>query len=503
VARTAEHAHEVSVHATRRRRPSFSWARLAVAVGFAWLVAVWVSRPWVSGDTPFVLDGTNALIDCLSRGDLVGCGHWGYLNDWGLTGLIGDWPLLQYVPDLIAVELGVTSHPDRTRILALLSVAGVVGSVILARVVLSRVGQAAWFWGFLFIALSGPAIAYARTTWGEMLATGLLVALVAATLVPARPPVVALAVLGACLTKETVYPFVVALGLLGLVLARRRTGMSVRPHIVWGGAGLAGGVVLASLFNVVRFGSVLNTNYLEPTLHTPGIGRKLEYTLAVLVAPNGGVFTFWPAAGIVLVAACLLPLLLRSRGAVDTRPAILLAVVILALAVGFASWWTPFGWSGYGPRLFSPWILPLVLVALVAYGEPLREPTRRLLAPLWRSLLVLAIVLAFALPHVGYMWRPESIGGFFRQENPPCTAPWRGDAQRWYACQHQQMWFGRPMLFYALEGVATAGGAVTSIALAGALLGCLLTLRQELERPRFNPTASTTPLPSAASRPIR
>jgi hypothetical protein len=59
------------------------WARLAAAIGFAWLVAVWVARPWVSGDTPFVLDGTNALIDCLSRGDFVGCGHWGYLNDWG------------------------------------------------------------------------------------------------------------------------------------------------------------------------------------------------------------------------------------------------------------------------------------------------------------------------------------------------------------------------------------------------------------------------------------
>jgi hypothetical protein len=413
------------------------------------------------------------------------------------------------VPDLISVELGVTSHPDRTRILALLSVAGVVGAVILARVVLSRVGQAAWFWGFLFIALSGPAIVYARTTWGEMLATGLLVGLVAATLLPARPPVVALAALGAALTKETVYPFVLALGLLGLVLARRRTGTPIRSHVAWGAAGLAGGVVLASLFNVVRFGNVLNTNYLEPELHTPGIGRKLEYTFAVLVAPNGGVFTFWPAAGIVLLAACLLPFVSRPRGAVDTRPALVLAGVIVVLAVGFASWWTPFGWSGYGPRFFSPWILPLVLVALAAYGEPLREPARRFLAPLWRSLVVLAVVLAFALPHVGYMWRPDSIGGFFRQENPPCTAPWREDAARWYACQHEQMWFGRPMLLYALEGVGTAGGAVTGIALAAALLGCLLTLREELLRRR--PTSARarrappppSPRSSDRSRPAR
>ena len=39
------------------------------------------------------------------------------------------------------------------------------------------------------------------------------------------------------------------------------------------------------------------------------------------------------------------------------------------------------------------------------------------------------------------------------------------------------------MLLYALEGVGTRGGALTSFAVAVALLGCLILLREELRLP--------------------
>ena len=457
------------------------WARLGVAASFAFLVAVWVSRPWVVGDTPFVLDGTNAFIDCLASRDLVACRLSEQLNYWGLTSPIGDWPLLQHVPDLISVELGATSHPARTRILALLSAAGVVGAVALARAVLSRVGQPAWFWGFLFIVLSGPFLFYGTTTAGEALATGLLVCLVAATVLQAPPPVVGLAALAASLTKETAYPFVAVLGILGLLLARQRTGRPVRRQLSWGVAGIAVAFILASLFNVVRFGSILNTNYLEPELHTPGLIRPLEYAVALAVSPNGGMAVYWPAASVVLLTACLLPLLPAGRR-LDLWPALALIGVVVALTLGFASWWDPFG-SGYGPRLALPWVLPLVVIGLVAYGESLGELAARLLAPMWRLLLIFAVVLAFALPHMGHMWQPEATGKFFQGETPPCDAPWRGGVAEWHACQHERLWFDRrPIPLYSLRGVGTMGGAVTSMAVALALFGCLLLLREELRR---------------------
>jgi hypothetical protein len=465
-----------------RPRSLVAWASLAVAASAAWLVASSIARPWVGGDTPFVLDGSNAFLDCLSSHDFVGCRHSDHLDFWGLTSPIGDWPLLQHVPDFVAIGLGFSSHHDRTTILALLSVGGVVGAAALGRLVLVRAGQGAWFWGFVVVLLSGPDLAYARTTAGEMLAAGLLVCLVAAALLPAPAPLLGLAALAACLTKETAYPFVAALGVLGLVLARRRTGRPIRPHLAWGAAGLAVAIVLASLFNVVRFGSVLNTNYLEPELHTPGLVRKAEYTLAVVVAPNGGILPFWPAAAVLLLLACALPFALRRGPRLDRRPAVVLVAVVVALSVGFASWWTPFGWSAYGPRLMMPWVPALVLVALAAYGEPLGDLARRALTPLWSLLLIGGVAIAFALPHVGYTWRPQTLGGFFGQVHPPCDAPWRGGEARWYACQHEQMWFGRPMMLYVVEGVETAGGAATGIAVALGVLGSLVLLRDGLVR---------------------
>jgi hypothetical protein len=455
------------------------------------------------GDTPFVLDGSNALITCLSNHQYHACGFTGKLNYWGLMSPMGDWPLLQHIPDLIAIGLGASSHAVRTRVLELLNVAGVVASVLAARVVFSRVRQPALFWVFVAVLLSGPVVWYARTTSGEVLAMGLLVCFAAAVVLPAHPAVVALAAAGATLTKETSYPFVVALGMLGLVLARRRTGRPIRGQIIGGASGIVTAFVAASLFNVVRFGSILNTNYLDGRLHTPGLARKLEYALGVLFAPNGGIFVFWPTASLLLVAACLLPFLVRARE--GRTPALVIAGITLGLTVGFASWWTPFGWFGYGPRLMLPWLLPLVLIALVAYGEELMTQLRRLLQPRLRLVVVLAVVIAFTLPTIGQLWRPNAIGGFFAQETPTCQAPWRAGNAAWYDCQHRQMWLERPMQLYALHGVKTPSGLSTALVAAVGLASSLLLFRRELavplraERRGARTTrGARTPVPPAA-----
>jgi hypothetical protein len=363
--------------------------------------------------------------------------------------------------------------------LVVLGVAGVAGSVALARVVLARFGQSAWFWGFFFIVLSSPLITYARQTVGETLATGLLVCLVAVAVLHAPPPLVALAAFGAAVTKETSYPFVVAFGVLGLVLARRRTGRPIRAHLIWGGAGLAVAIVLASLLNVVRFGSVLNTNYLHHDFRTPGVGRKLEYAAALLVSPSGGILFFWLSASLLVLAACVLPFARRSGERLDVRPALVLIAATAGVVFGLASWWTPFGWTSYGPRLSLPWLLPLVLLALVAYGDALADLACRLVTPPWRLIALFAVVFVLTLPHIGEMWRPNASAGFFQQEQH-CDAPWNGSVAGWHACQHRLVWVDRPVGLYALHGLKTPGGALTSVAVALGLLGSLILLRDGL-----------------------
>lgn len=465
------------------RLPTLTAARVAVAGSFVFLVAAWVAMPWVGGDTPFVLDGSNALITCLSNHDFNACGYTGKLNFWGLMTPIGYWPLLQHIPDVISIELGANGHPARTRILALLSVAGFVGSVGLAWIVLARLKQRAWFWGFLFIALSSPLITYARTTVGEVYAAGLLVGLVAAASLQASPWVVGLAAFGACITKETSYPFVIALGLLGLALARRRTGRPIRGQVIGGLAGTALAFLLASLLNIVRFGSIWNTNYLDSHFRTPGIGRTLEYAAALLVSPSGGILVFWLSASVLIASACLLPFVSRSERRLDPLPALVLLVICAGLVFGLASWWTPFGWTAYGPRLSLPWLLPLTVMALVAYGEALAPLVARLLAPTWRLIAVFVVFLALTLPHIGEMWRPNSTAGFFGQVQG-YESPWNGGIAQWHSAQHKLLWLERPQPLYALHGLRSTGGVLTTLAVALGLLGSLVLLRGGLAEER-------------------
>src|SRR5207245_11648829 len=92
-------------------------AEFAALGSFGFLIAVWIARPFVGGDTPFVLDGTNAFLTCVSHHDYHACGYTGALNYWGLMSPIGWWPLLQHVPDLIAIGLGADGPPARTPVL--------------------------------------------------------------------------------------------------------------------------------------------------------------------------------------------------------------------------------------------------------------------------------------------------------------------------------------------------------------------------------------------------
>jgi hypothetical protein len=245
---------------------------------------------------------------------------------------------------------------------------------------------------------------------------------------------------------------------------------------------------------------VISPNFFEADLHTPGVARKLEYAAAVLVSPSGGIFVYWPAACVLLLAACLLAL--ARRRAVDRRPALVLVAVIVGLTLGFASWWTPFGWGAYGPRLALPWGLPLVLLALVAYGDELGRLVRPLLERLWLLVLVAAALFVLTLPNIGQTWRPNQIGGFF-QDHALCDAPWRGGVAEFHACEHDLIWFQRPMPLYAARGVDSPGGVATAVLVGLALLGCLLLLREDLRRAESTaglptPLDARNPVPSSS-----
>jgi hypothetical protein len=391
-------------------------------------------------------------------------------------------PIVQYLPDLAGHVAGL-SMGDRTRLLAALSAVGIAIAVAAAWIVLRRIGLPEWRWGFLLVALSGPTLAYGNTTWGEMLATGLVTLLVAAALLPARPALVGLAAFGAGLTKETGYVFVAALGLLALLLARRRTGGPVRRHVLLGGAGLGLAIVVGSGLNVMRYGTPRNAYYLDPGLRTTSLEKTLELGVGLFVAPNGGVLLFWPLATILVALLLAVPVVRALRGATSWReawPSAALLVVVAGLTVGLATWWAPFGWWAWGPRLSLPWVLPILLAAVAAFGSALSPFLARALTPVAGLVAAAILVVVAALPHIGLVWRPGTIGDFFfRAETAVCPGGGPPPTPEYYDCLSERMWTRHPILLDALGGVGTPGGVLTVALVTLVVVGCLLRFRGE------------------------
>ena len=450
-------------------------AALAVVTGLLGIVVVWLARPERGGDTGPLQTGTEALARCLTAFDLVDCTG---------RGPIGPFPLLQHVPDLAGHALGL-SWDERAHLLAILSAVGLVAAVAAAWVVLRRTGLPEWRWGFLLVAVSGPTLAYGNTTWGEMLGTGLLTLLVAAALLPARPALVGLAALGAGLTKETGYPFVVALGVTGLLVARRRTAVPIRRHLVLGAAGVLLAVIAGAGLNLLRFGTPRNAYYLDPGLRTETFERFLELGAGLFLAPNGGIVLFWPLATLVVAALLVAPAARALRGEEtwrDTWPAGAIVAVVVGLTAGLAAWWAPFGWWAWGPRLSLPWVLPLVLLSIATFGSTLTPLVARVLARIPGLVAATLLVVVAAVPHVGLLWRPDTIGDFFfRAETAVCPGGGPPPTPEYYGCLREQMWTRHPILLDALGGVATPGGAVTLALVTLVVVGCLVRFRGEAE----------------------
>jgi hypothetical protein len=448
-------------------------ASLGVAIGLLGIAVVWLARPERGGDTGPLQGGTEALGRCLAALDLVHCTD---------EGAIDPFPIVQHVPDLAGHAAGV-SVSGRADVLAALSTVGLAVAVGAAWVVLRRIGLPEWRWGVLLVAVSGPTLAYGNTTWGEMLATGLVTLLVAVALLPARPALVGLAALGAGLTKETGYVFVAALGLVALLLARRRAGVSVRRHVLFGGAGLALAIALGAALNVLRFGTPRNAYYLDPNLRTTSLDKALELAAGLFVAPNGGILPFWPLATLVVALLLVVPLLHAARGATawrDTWPALALLGVVAGLTAGLATWWAPFGWWAWGPRLSLPWVLPILLAAVAAFGSALTPLLMRALAPVAGLVVAAVLVVVAALPHVGLVWRPETVADFFfRAETAACPGGGPPPTPEYYDCLSERMWTRDPILVDALGGVGTAGGAVMAVLVTAVVVGCLVRFRSE------------------------
>lgn len=441
--------------------------------------------PGISGDTVSLVHGAHTIYSCLSHGITTGCDRHAELAPAGTTtlkvngtviGAVAQFPLFQYIPAVIFTRLGM-SDTSVYKGLGVISLLAFIGVVALCGWTVSRTGRR---WAppvTVLILTTSPLIYYAWVTFGESLAAFLFVLLAVAALRRWPPIVLALSAFLATITKETVFPFVVLLGAAALWA----TPIAMRPlrraHWVSLGVGVVAGVLASAAFNEFRYHQLMNYLYGQSALTVPGVGRRLGFSVALWVAPNGGVALFWSlftAVTLGVVTIFILSLRRKPRSARQALPAGALVLALLLLTGELASWFAPFGWIAWGPRLILPPLPAILLITVVIYGEEVGWVVRRALATPARTGLIAAAVVAVGMPQVNVLHANAVVGGLFGPDQTcPVGANIFTNASYYYHCIDHWAWGRHMILLDSFKAFDNVGGMLFGIGFGAAWI-CLI-----------------------------
>lgn len=473
----------------RTRWASWIWLVSVCVVGVL-VVGVALRRPAgpSSGDTIGLVHGAHSILGCISQGIWSRCDSQPQFAVPPITGttpharIEGDvhpFALYQYIPAIILIKLGF-GDLSVYRGLVVVNLVAFLGLLALASWVSALTGRR-WLAPVAALALTtSPLLLYAGLTFGESLAAFLVALVAVAALRRWSPVAIGVTALLACLTKETVFPIVVLLGAVGLYsspIARARLRVG---HCVGLVAGVVLGVAVSAAFDWFRYHQLTNYTYGHAYEEVPGIGRRLGFAVALWLSPNGGVAIFWTIAAVVAIGVILgaARLIRGPRDRVAWGFGGLLIVLLIATGT-LASWYAPFGWEAWGPRLLLP-VLPAVVICALVLGAAKLERMARAVLSSWAGVLgVTAAVVLVGLPQVNILHALEAIGALF---TPDATCPTAhnvgSDPNGYYHCLSHLAWGHHWIIPVTFDAWQRPWGIVFGIGFALAWLGLLVGARQ-------------------------
>ena len=126
-------------------------------------------------------------------------------------------------------------------------------------------------------------------------------------------------------------------------------------------------LLLILLFNYSKSGSILPVSYIiEASLTKPSALKSVEFFIAKVFSPNGGILIFWVASFTIFFI--LSKLLLMS---INILSVYLTIIFIVLSTIIFALWWAPFGWDSWGNRLIVPTMVAslICLISNLQYSD--------------------------------------------------------------------------------------------------------------------------------------
>jgi hypothetical protein len=223
----------------------------------ALLAGLWLTSPTnASGDTYALARGAKAALHCLEHGHVYRCGT----APAPTYSTVQPFAAAQYVPALVLVAAGA----GETGVVRGLSFVNLLAFGVLLAVAWSlavRFGGAPWGPTVTAVLLASPLLYYSTSSFGEMLAAALTIVFLGTVLTGRHPAAIASSFVLAGITKETAPVFLLALGLIALQARRGPGSSSLKPHRALG-IGFATSVALNAGFNLFRYGTLLNRQYL-------------------------------------------------------------------------------------------------------------------------------------------------------------------------------------------------------------------------------------------------
>lgn len=329
------------------------------------------------------------------------------------------YPLSQYIPVMFYQYLFDGSTGEIFRFLSGVNALCLMLSIFLFLWVLLPIHRALGSFGALLLTI-GPLIFQSRQTLNEVHAGFWTLLVVALCLKNTSKIWIILAIAMAGITKDIAPPMLLLLGLIAWNPWHGRTLLKFdRAKLLTLMMGCGVGILLNGLFNYFRYASWINEGYIgDGGLFVP-ILQKIIFSFALWFSPAVGIFAIWLPMGLVVAIGlgASLRSIFHTSSTVDHKIRFLLYLTTIGgLTLGFASWYSPFGWESYGQRLLTPWLPALALLML--YHE--RSAFLGLFNWLGRRPLLcygLSVgLLVYATPHIFYFFDASSWRHYLHHE---------------------------------------------------------------------------------------
>lgn len=291
-------------------------------------------------------------------------------------------------------------------------------------------------WLLLSVILLGPLYAFSVYSFSEML-TGVLLAAFALAIFQKRSTVLVVFItLIICSSRETAASTTIPVALAILIVTEPNTREILKKMVVVTAASVTG-LVSVLLFNYWKYGSISNAHYTDPIRRVPGLELKVKNFFAIWVSPSGGVLPFWLLGGLLVIT---IPILVLMRWRKDVRRAVAAMGLLVFLGLQtalLASWYAPFGWVTWGPRLILPIVVGTLVVEFLLFGGVIQQIINQLRYRFFSVTVIGLLTFTSAVANLGFILnRAATIAWFTPPLLPSCpqTANIEIDPNYYWSC---------------------------------------------------------------------